>query len=371
MPFWRFCLAINGDRGDRRRIWVDILKSHGGYGLSAVRANEKSRCIPGQVCQAAPSVSRGVAYSCAAECRSASRHEIVPVESVGDGLKEIITGFDLRRPHDLGHPDLMPVGGLLMLLGSRSLIEAIASRRRINRHTTTCTKSYAVGDGTCSHGTKNLHAREKSCPSLVHQHVSQILIDHERKMRGRKFNQLIYRDKMAEAITTHNYPFLIVEHLGLQRVYNYLNEDVKSYTMNTGKADCIKIYKLEKVKLKNAFQNIRGRICLTSDLWSSGTSEGYICLTAHIIDHNFVLHSKIIIFSHFPLPHNEPKDGVGTSTIGTKMSEQSDDDFDDFVRKVQGNASTRTELELYLEEKMIPNKCPFHILQEWIKFSER
>lgn len=108
---------------------------------------------------------------------------------------------------------------------------------------------------------------------------------------------------MAKAIMMHNYPFLIVEHEGLRRVHNYLNLDVKSYTRNTAKADCIKIYKLEKAKLKRAFENICGRICLTSDLWSSGTSEGYICLTAHFIDHDCVLHSRIIIFCHFPPPH--------------------------------------------------------------------
>jgi hypothetical protein len=32
-----------------------------------------------------------------------------------------------------------------------------------------------------------------------------------------------------------------------------------------------------------------GRICLTSDLWTSLTTDGYMCLTAHFIDKNWVL----------------------------------------------------------------------------------
>jgi len=45
------------------------------------------------------------------------------------------------------------------------------------------------------------------------------------------------------------------------------------------------------------------RISLTSDLWTTCTTKGYICLTAHYFDFSWKLKSKIINFCHMPPPH--------------------------------------------------------------------
>jgi len=49
--------------------------------------------------------------------------------------------------------------------------------------------------------------------------------------------------------------------------------------------------------------NIPSRICLTSDVWTACTTEGYISLTAHYVDSTFTLRNKIIAFCAFPPPH--------------------------------------------------------------------
>jgi hypothetical protein len=49
---------------------------------------------------------------------------------------------------------------------------------------------------------------------------------------------------------------------------------------------------------------ISGRICLTSDLWTSINTEGFITLTAHFVDSNWTLQSKILNFCHMPPPHS-------------------------------------------------------------------
>jgi hypothetical protein len=41
----------------------------------------------------------------------------------------------------------------------------------------------------------------------------------------------------------------------------------------------------------------------TSDVWTSNTNLGYLCLTAHYIDHGFNLQKKIIGFQKIPYPH--------------------------------------------------------------------
>jgi hypothetical protein len=47
-----------------------------------------------------------------------------------------------------------------------------------------------------------------------------------------------------------------------------------------------------------------GRICLTSDLWTSLTTDGYICLTTHFISKYWVLIKRVLNFSFMPPPHN-------------------------------------------------------------------
>lgn len=45
------------------------------------------------------------------------------------------------------------------------------------------------------------------------------------------------------------------------------------------------------------------RVSFTSDLWSSLTSDGYLCLTCHFIDKNWNLHKKVLNFNVMPPPH--------------------------------------------------------------------
>lgn len=64
------------------------------------------------------------------------------------------------------------------------------------------------------------------------------------------------------------------------------------------------MYEAEKEKMKDVLSKVPSRINLTSDVWTSCTTEGYISLTAHFVDKNWKLNSKILNFSHFPPPHS-------------------------------------------------------------------
>ena len=48
----------------------------------------------------------------------------------------------------------------------------------------------------------------------------------------------------------------------------------------------------------------RGRIFLTSDLLNSLTTDGYICITAHYVDANWVLQKRVLNFSFMDPLHN-------------------------------------------------------------------
>ena len=112
-----------------------------------------------------------------------------------------------------------------------------------------------------------------------------------------------FHEMLDEAIIKHNLPFNFVEYEGIRRVFSYLNLDVKHISKNTSKADVLKLYKKEKNDVKNKLKSIPSRICLTLDLWTSITSEGYICLTAHYVDENWKLKNIILNFCHMPPPH--------------------------------------------------------------------
>ncbi|KAK6803011.1 hypothetical protein RDI58_000795 [Solanum bulbocastanum] len=39
-------------------------------------------------------------------------------------------------------------------------------------------------------------------------------------------------------------------------------------------------------------------------MWTSLASNGYMCLTAHYVDLNWILQKRVLIFRHVPPPHS-------------------------------------------------------------------
>jgi hypothetical protein len=60
----------------------------------------------------------------------------------------------------------------------------------------------------------------------------------------------------------------------------------------------------KKKKLKAMLNCCNWRISLTINLWSSLTTNGYICLIAHYVDTNWILQKKVLNFSFMASPHN-------------------------------------------------------------------
>ncbi|CAN0838658.1 Putative AC transposase [Linum grandiflorum] len=112
-----------------------------------------------------------------------------------------------------------------------------------------------------------------------------------------------YREKLAIAVIKHAYSFSWVEHKANRDIHRYLNSSVNPISRNTVKADILKIHARMKDELKLTLQKIPGRICLTSDMWTSLTTRSFLCLTTHYIDDNWKLNSKLLNFSHVRPPH--------------------------------------------------------------------
>ncbi|KAL0889076.1 hypothetical protein Bca101_013059 [Brassica carinata] len=105
-------------------------------------------------------------------------------------------------------------------------------------------------------------------------------------------------------MTYANLPYSFVEYEKIREALTYANPSTEFWCRNTAASDVYKIYEKEKQKLKAVLANIRGRVCLTTDLWRAITVEVYMCLTVHYVDVDWVLKTKIISFCAFPPPHS-------------------------------------------------------------------
>ncbi|KAH7659860.1 Tam3-transposase (Ac family) protein [Dioscorea alata] len=155
------------------------------------------------------------------------------------------------------------------------------------------------------YGTGNMKRHISTCVRKDMRDVGQLLINSgSMSLSGNKFDAETFRDLLTGAIIMHDLPFQFMEFEGIRAVLTYLKPDLHIVTRNTCKADCLKMFKREKQNIKSMLEVSPGRICLTSDCWSSLTTDGYICLTAHFVDKEWVLRKRILNFCYMPPPHN-------------------------------------------------------------------
>ncbi|XP_061371477.1 zinc finger BED domain-containing protein RICESLEEPER 2-like [Gastrolobium bilobum] len=164
-----------------------------------------------------------------------------------------------------------------------------------------CKIEYKMDSKTC--GTSTLNRHIDKCIQIKHEDIGQVILDMKGKMKAIKIDMKVAREMYAEAVIEHDQPFNFVEYKKFRRFHNYLNPDWTGISRNTLKQDVLNVHMRDKMKLKNMFGSIESRICLTSYLWTSCNTEGYVFLTAHFIDVNWKLNSKIIAFRHMPPPH--------------------------------------------------------------------
>ena len=63
------------------------------------------------------------------------------------------------------------------------------------------------------------------------------------------------------------------------------------------------MYQGERKKLHDGFKKLSSQISFTSDIWISNQKIGYVFLTAHYIDSDFILYNKIINFKKLSYFH--------------------------------------------------------------------
>uniref|UniRef100_A0A803LW41 BED-type domain-containing protein n=1 Tax=Chenopodium quinoa TaxID=63459 RepID=A0A803LW41_CHEQI len=150
-----------------------------------------------------------------------------------------------------------------------------------------CKKCGIHFNADSKNGTGNLHRHLKNCKQRSFRDVGQMILEKTSSSLGnrlREFDANYFRELLSLAIVEHDMSFQFVEFKGFRRCFNYLHPDFKPVTRNTIKSDVLKMYKRGKEKLKVVLGSTCSRIALTSDCWTSITTDGYISLTAHYVD---------------------------------------------------------------------------------------
>ncbi|OWM74551.1 zinc finger BED domain-containing protein RICESLEEPER 2-like [Punica granatum] len=166
-----------------------------------------------------------------------------------------------------------------------------------------CKKCGAIFICDSQYGTGNLKKHSEKCIRKDTRDVGQLLMNHDMSLRSAIFDPERFRELLIGAIILHDLPLAFVEYVGIRSIFSYLRENVPVISRNTARADVLKVYKKEKSRVKSLLEEASGRICLTSDLWTSITTDGYLSLTAHFIDKNWILQKRILNFSPMPPPH--------------------------------------------------------------------
>jgi hypothetical protein len=140
-----------------------------------------------------------------------------------------------------------------------------------------------------TYGTGNLKRHIENCLRRSTRDVGQMLLSRSQgslSVSNSKFCPKKFRELLVALVIKHDLPFRFVKYDGWRDMIKYL-------------------HMREKQKVKVMLNGCPGRICLTSDLWTSLTTDGYMCLTTHFIDKNWVLTKRVLNFSFMPPPHND------------------------------------------------------------------
>ena len=108
------------------------------------------------------------------------------------------------------------------------------------------------------------------------------------------FNQKTSWKKFAKAIIVSKYPLSIVEHKCFKEFIDGIQPFFKHISHNTMRKKVLGIYNAEKEILKNQLKGLNSRVAITTDLWTSNQKRGYMTVTAHYVDSNWMLQSRLL-----------------------------------------------------------------------------
>jgi hypothetical protein len=160
-------------------------------------------------------------------------------------------------------------------------------------------------------------------------------------------------------------PFRHVESEGFTELINGIEPRFKIPCRITLQKDCMKVYEQEKLRLKVFLSG--QRVCITINTWTSLQNLKYMCVTAHFIDCDWIMHKKILKFG---LISNHSDETIGRMLESTLIEWRIDNVFTITVDDASTNdvgidymkKRMKDKSSIVLGGKFLYMRCAAHIL---------
>lgn len=154
-------------------------------------------------------------------------------------------------------------------------------------------------DGTVTVANTNFdeaRSKDENISSAVIKYDQEQRKDENYNFGGIKLDQERSRLDLARMIILHGYPLAMVEHVGFKIFVKNLQPWFEAGPNGAIEVVCMELYEKEKLKVFEIIRTLHSRINLAIDMWTSHENAGYMCLTAHYIDEDWILRKKILNF---------------------------------------------------------------------------
>lgn len=117
--------------------------------------------------------------------------------------------------------------------------------------------------------------------------------------------QTKYEILLCKWIVSNSKPFSTVEDETFIEKEKLLNHSIRVPSRNTVRRRIMSMFEEKKIAVLELLKTqMKGKISLTADAWSSQIYRGYMAVTGHFIDNNWKMRSLTLEFNRFPTPHN-------------------------------------------------------------------
>ncbi|GAU19705.1 hypothetical protein TSUD_78300 [Trifolium subterraneum] len=160
----------------------------------------------------------------------------------------------------------------------------------------TCGRVFTCGGRS---GISHLNQHILVCPLVMKSRIAE-------DFKLKKIDHVMVRESITQMTIKNYLPFRFVEWDKFRAFTKFVSHNEAEFlSRDIVVADVMKVYLLEKDKLKKQLASIEGRVCLSLHCWTSSTSSSrYITLTAHFMDDKWNLIAKLLNCCHLDTPRD-------------------------------------------------------------------
>lgn len=111
-----------------------------------------------------------------------------------------------------------------------------------------------------------------------------------------QYSEKMLMDMLVEMIINYEMPFTTVDKRGFRKFVQNIKSRFFISSRYIVMQDCMKRHANEKMEMKKMFITSGQIVSFRTDTWTSIQNVCYLCITAHYIGNEWILHKRIIDF---------------------------------------------------------------------------